>query len=399
VPLNRLSLSRLLLAGAIWAGIIFIEVFNSSGGVPKAVALLLLLLGTCVLTASASPSSQVDAGRWSRALLIACCALLAVHLVFLAKQLGQPHLMDFASTTLAAGQALLAGDNPYALPLDAGALRITGDPALAGYKYLPMMAITYLPLGTWLGARGVLLTNLGLQLATVYLIYRLGVRMGTRHSGLVAVLFYLSLPIVMRLVFGKGATDLAAVVPLLAALLTMERRSALSGFWVGLSISAKLLPGVLLLPCALPPPGQRSTYLAGVVVGLVPALVFVAISPVALYDNIVLFNAIRAPDSTSWLAVAPTAARSAMSLVFGTGLAAVCLFVWRKSPSLVSRCGLLAGLTLLALLSGPAAHHNYHLWWVPLVSVLVGLAAAQRTPLPRTLASKWAAMRADRIYP
>src|SRR4029077_17522568 len=138
-------------------------------------------------------------------------------------------------------------------------------PALQGYKYLPMMAIIYLPLGAWLGPRGVLLTNLALQLAAVYLIYRLGARAGSRNAGLVAVLFYLSLPIVLRQVFGKGATDLAAVVPLLAPLLAWERRPALSGFCVGLSISAKLVPGLLLAPCTLPPAGQRWPYLAGVV--------------------------------------------------------------------------------------------------------------------------------------
>jgi hypothetical protein len=376
-----------------------VEVFNWGGGGTKAVALLLLLAGTCGLTLAAQTSSRLEAEHRNRALLIACGALLALHLGFLASQIAHPHLLDVATTTLAAGRALLAGGNPYALPLDAEALRVTGDPALAGYKYLPMMAAAYLPLGEWLGPRGVLLTNLGLQLATVCLIYGLGARAGGRAAGLVAALFYLSLPIALRQVLGKGATDLAAVVPLLAALLTSERRPALSGLCVGLSISAKLLPGVLLAPCALPPVGRRWRYLAGLVVGLIPVLAFVAISPIELYDNIILFNATRAPDSTSWLALAPEIAQSAARLVFVGSAAALCLFMWRRAPSLSVRCGLLAGITLLAILSGPAAHHNYHLWWLPLVSVLVGVVTTQGAPLQRPLAMKSVAMRADRLHP
>lgn len=383
--LNRLSPFRLLLAGAIWVGVLFVQILNWGEGVPKAIALLLLLAGTCALTAFAQSRSSIEAGSWSRPLVIACGALIAVQVGFLIKQIAHPHLVDVATTTLAAGQALLAGEDPYTLSVDRESLQITGDPALQGYKYLPMMAIIYLPLGTWLGQRGVLLTNLALQLSAVYLIYRLGARAGSRNAGLVAALFYLSLPIVLRQVFAKGATDLAAVVPLLAALLALERRPALSGFCVGLSISAKLVPGLLLAPCALPPAGQRWPYLAGVAVGLIPALVFVAVSPAALYDNIILFNTARIPDSTSWLASAPAAAQSVARVVFIVSLAAVCLFVWRKTPGLASRCGMLAGITVVAILSGPAAHHNYHLWWLPLVSVLVGLVVMQETGTAKSL--------------
>jgi hypothetical protein len=122
-----------------------------------------------------------------------------------------------------------------------------------------------------------------------------------------------------------------------------------------------------------------------VVVGLIPVLLFLAISPAALYDNIVLFNTARIPDSTSWLASAPAAAQSVARVVFIASLAAVCLFVWRKTPGLASRCGMLAGITLLAILSGPAAHHNYHLWWLPLVSVLVGLVVMQEAGTAKSL--------------
>jgi hypothetical protein len=396
--LTRLSLSRLLLAGAVWVGVLIVEVFNWGGGGTKALTLLLLLVGTCALTLSAQPSSPPGSGSSNRALFAACGVLLTVHLGFLAKQIVHPHLLDVASTTLAAGRALLEGGNPYALPLDAEAVGMAGDPVFQGYKYLPMMAIAYLPLGTRLGAPGVLPTNLVMQFATIFLVYRLGARAGSRNAGLAAVLFYLSLPIALRQVLGKGATDLVAVVPLLAALLTVERRPALSGFFAGLSVSAKLLPGILLLPCALPPAGRRWPYLAGVAVGLLPTLAFVAMSPVELFDNVILFNTMRGPDSTSWLALAPHIAEGLARLAFIASFAAACLLVWLRAPSLSVRCGLLAGVTLLAILSGPAAHHNYHLWWLPLVSVLVGLTVVQETALPKLLAIKSALMRAHRLH-
>src|SRR5215468_7896267 len=182
--LNRLSPSRLLLAGAVWVGILFVEVFNWGGGGTKALALLFLLAGTCGLTVFARSGSDLDAGNRSRTLVVVCGALVAVHIGFLVKQIAHPHLIDIATTTLTAARALLAGGNPYTLPIDAEALRTTGDPALQGYKYLPMMAITYLPLGSWFGARGVLLTNAALQLATLCLIYSLGAKTGSRNAGL-----------------------------------------------------------------------------------------------------------------------------------------------------------------------------------------------------------------------
>ena len=217
------------MAGAVWVGVLLVQVFNWGGGGTKGIALLLLLMGTGALTLLAQPSSPLEPGSWNRALLAACGVLLAVHLGFLAKQMGHPNLLDIATTTLAAGQALLEGGNPYALPLDGAAVHMTGDAAFQGYKYLPMMAIAYLPLGTLLGTRGVLATNLVLQLATICLVYRLTARVGSRNAGLAAVVFYLSLPIALRQVLGKGATDLVAVVPLLAALLSVERRPAKDG--------------------------------------------------------------------------------------------------------------------------------------------------------------------------
>src|SRR5262249_34422987 len=346
-------LSRLALPAVIWASILVVQLFNRVGTV-KALALLVVLLSTGALTLKARTGSSVCAESWNRPLIVACGGLLAVHPCFLARHIVHPKLFDGPVMTLVAGRALFEGLNPYELPIDHKALEITGNPALAGYKYGPLMALGYLPLGVLLDQRGVLLTNLVLQLATLSLIYRLTLRLGTRTNALLAVLFYLSLPIVMRQVFGKGATDLLAVLPMLAALLALEERPGLAGFWVGLSISAKPLPGALLVPCALPPAGRRASYVMGLIVGLVPTLVVMAISPVALYDNIILFNAVWPADQSSWLASAPPEMGTAMKTILVAAYLMLCAAVWRYPPGLAMRCGLMGAMTIFLVLSGPA---------------------------------------------
>jgi uncharacterized membrane protein len=187
----------------------------------------------------------------------------------------------------------------------------------------------------------------------------------------------LSLPLAAQQVLVKGSTDLAAVAPLLLGFVLMQRRPFWAGFCVGLSISAKLFPGVLFLPCLLPASWpERRRYALGAVLGLLPILPYALASPDALYDNIVLFNAIRPPDSTAWLSYVPDiplaalAAHAAFVLLF----AATSLYIWRRAPSVAVRCGLAAMLTIGVILAGPAAHHNYHLWWLPFYCV--SLAAA-----------------------
>src|SRR5262249_24617290 len=104
-------------------------------------ALLVVLLGTGALTVKARTGSSVSAECLTRPLIVACGVLLTVPLGFLAGQLVHPKLFDGPVMALAAGRALFEGLNPYELPIDHKALEITGNPALAGYKYGPLMAL------------------------------------------------------------------------------------------------------------------------------------------------------------------------------------------------------------------------------------------------------------------
>jgi hypothetical protein len=368
---------QFLAAALFWAVIFAVQNLNWSGAL-KAPVLLALLLGALYLAWRAS-GREATSMRASRALAGLALLLLSVQLIYFFSRLGNPHLTDIAITTLDAGRAMVHGQNPYTLPLDTEAASTGAPLQFQGYKYLPLMPVIYLPLGLVLGWRGIPVTDLLLLLATLALMLHLGRQASSPRSGLVAVILYLSLPLAAQQVLVKGSTDLAAVVPLLLGFVLMERRPFWAGFCVGLSISAKLFPGVIFLPCLLPAAWpERRRYALGAVLGLLPILPYALASPEALYDNIVLFNAIRPPDSTAWLSYVPQAAMQLATLAahaaFLVLFAATSIYIGMRAPGLAVRCGLASMLTIGIILAGPAAHHNYHLWWLPFYCV--SLAAA-----------------------
>jgi glycerol uptake facilitator-like aquaporin len=93
-------------------------------------------------------------------------------------------------------------------------------------------------------------------------------------------------------------------------------------------------------------------------------------------DNIVLFNLMRPPDSTSWLFGAPPLAGKLAGALFVALYLAAAIRVWRRPPTSSERCGLASFLILASILLGPVAHHNYQLWWLPLFAALLGAALA-----------------------
>jgi hypothetical protein len=377
-------IARVAAASLFWIAVGLIQKLDWGSGGPKALVLLALFAATPVVAAAAGPTRASEPRRASpRALVLATTALLLLQGGYAMKELRHPALIDAATTTLAAGSVLRAGDNPYAAPLDSAAEGTMRQPRFAGYKYLPVTLAAYLPLGAPLGERGIVLTNLLLDLAAVALIFGLAAELaGTPAAGWLAALLYLSLPLIPFQLFAKGVTDLAAVVPLLAALLLIERSALWCGLCIGLSLAAKPVPGVLLLPCCLPAsPRARALYGAGVALGVLPAIAFLLWSPTPFLDNIVLFNLARPADSTSWLFDAPAVAGTIARALALSCYVAAFAFIWRQRPGLAVRIGGAIMLALAAILAGPAAHHNYQLWWLPLAAALLGAAlAAKRLP-------------------
>ena len=347
-----------------WVGVGLIQTFNWGGGLPKAAVMLCFVLAAPFVIATARAPGAPMPSWLGQTIDVAFWFFLALALSYLSLRIAHPHLIDIATTTLSAGKALLHGGNPYALPIDGGPESV-GFP---GYKYLPVMIAAYLPLGGPLGQRGVLLTNLVLFLACLWLMKRLG-------RSLLAPFLFVTLPLVAEQIFAKGATDLAAVTPLLAAFVLAEKNPFAAGLCVGLSIAAKPVPGLLFLPCVLPA-AQRGRYAAGVAIGLLPILPFFAWSPHDFIANSVIFNLTRAADNTAWLFAAPAQAATVAHLAMAAIFAYACFYLWRNPVSIAARCGIGAVLTLTAILAGPGAHHNYQLWWMPFYAVSLALALA-----------------------
>ena len=377
--LRAAGMRRAAVVTLFWVAVALLQQFNWGLGVWKALVLAALLAAVPLVVVAAERGGAAASGAVPRLLKAAVVVLLLAQTGYAVAKLQHPSLIDAATITIAEDQGLRAGENPYASERDVEAAAGTHDARFGGYKYLPVTLAAYLPLGA-LGPRGIVLTNLLLELAVVALIFRLGTALASASAGWLAALVYLSLPLVPFQLFAKGALDLVAVVPLLAALLLVARgKPALGGVCLGLSLAAKLLPGVLLLPGALPGRSRnRLLHAAGIVIGLLPVVPFALWAPRAFLDNIVLFNLVRPADSTSWLLAFHGARPVATAVLAALYLAALAAASLRPPETLARRSGMTVALILASLLAAPAVHHNYQLWWLPLGCALLGAALAPR---------------------
>jgi hypothetical protein len=377
---NEVMRRRLAAIALFGVAVLLIEVIDWGAGVYKALVMLAVLLSLVALTRGLGTPQAANGARSERRLAIAVGVLVAAQVAFALLQVWDPHLIDIPASTLEAGRALLAGTNPYTSQLDHTVGASREMEAFQGFKYSPLTAVAYMPLGIPLGDRGVVLTNLALQLTAAWLVYRLARREGGRVTGLT----YLVLPIGPWELFHQGVPDLTAVLPLLAALVFVGGNAGLAGLCVGISLSTKLLPAGLLLPCCLPTDGRdRVRYAVGIAVGLVPLLLAALWSPTAVWNNLVLFNLSRPADSTSWLYWAPSFVSPIARGVFLIVYLGVAAAVWRaRAMTVTARCGLGAIVILTTLVTGPIAHNNYQLWWLPLASVVLAVSLDRQVPTP-----------------
>jgi uncharacterized membrane protein len=296
------------------------------------------------------------------------CAALALNRLRMAVgYLHAPDMEDIGKTTIAAAHAVLEGRNPYAIPLDLHA----EYPDFPGYKYLPIMIAAYAPLASVFDQTGLRLTNLildGLMAIAILLSAR---RIGGAIAGLLAVAAYLMLPVIPRDIYKHGVTDLAPVLPLVVALPLSQSRPGRAGLLIGLSVAAKLFPGLLAALCFL---RARSPahYLIGGVVGILPAAAFLLWAPADFARNVFLFILSRPIDETSWMYGLPAFAPMAAKLLYFLFLLAVLVHVVVASPGTARRCGLIVLCIVGALLTGPDAHNNYIIWWAPFFCILLG---------------------------
>jgi hypothetical protein len=234
-----------------------------------------------------------------------------------------------------------------------------------------MMIAAYAPLVSAFDEVGLRLTNLILDGALSVAVFFPARRIGGPVAGLLAVIAWLMLPILPPDIYKHGVTDLAPVLPLVVALTISETRLGRAGLLIGLSVAAKLFPGLLVALCCLR--RQRlGHYIAGGIVGILPAIAFYLWDPAAFTRNVFLFILSRPMDETSWMFGLPPIVPTMAKLGYFLFLLAVLAYLVLASPGMVRRCGLIVLSVIGALLTGPDAHNNYMIWWTPFFCILLG---------------------------
>jgi hypothetical protein len=314
-----------------------------------------------------APRLAIPVARLPVLLAVICAALVLDRLRIAYAFLHFPDMEDIGKTTIAAVHEVLAGRNPYAAPIDVH----PEYPDYPGYKYLPMMMAVFAPLSAPFGEPGLRVTNLildGLMTGAVLLSAR---RMAGPLAGWLAAFAWLILPVIPRDLYKHGVTDLAPVLPLVVALAISGTRLGRAGLLIGLSVAAKLFPGLLVALCCLRR-ARLGWYILGGIVGILPAVAFYVWGPPAFMLNVFQFILSRPSDETSWMfglaPIVPTLAKAAYFLF----LLAVLIHLLTAAPGMARRCALIVLCIVSALLTGPDAHNNYMIWWVPFFCILLG---------------------------
>ena len=317
------------------------------------------------------------------ALAMVAVTLFCGHVWTFWRGFHDPKCIDIPKVTRAAGEAIFHGKNPYQSNIDEHAAQESGL-RFSGFKYGPLMALTFLPAALLKSDAAVLVINFLLDVLVAILVALLAESIAGSMAGAFAGIFFLSLPIVPNELFGPGVTDFAAIVPLLLSFFLLSPGGR--GWVAGLSVSVKLLPAGLLLPVLFRLKGagaEKGTvfrFLAGFFFGVVPMIGFYLWDPTSFVDNIFVFNMQRGADSTGWIASVPAPSQGAAQIWF------LVIFTMTSAVFLLQRVSpfrrILAALTvmILFLVVMPVNHRNYQLWWIPFFSIVLGVNTARLWP-------------------
>jgi hypothetical protein len=123
-------------------------------------------------------------------------------------------------------------------------------------------------------------------------------------------------------------------------------------------------------------------YFIGGILGILPAIAFYLWGPAEFTRNVFLFILSRPMDETSWMFGASPIVPMVAKLGYFLFLLAILVYLVLVSPGMARRCGLIVLAVIGALLTGPDAHNNYMIWWVPFFCILLGSLAPSIIDVP-----------------
>ena len=242
------------------------------------------------------------------------------------------------------------------------------------YKYGPVLLASYAPFVALLGDAGIYVAHILLFIALSALTALLAYKMANGD------LFLASLPFVVLYLpryissstLSFAAVDLAPTLLSVLALSMLtfskaKRVGALGSAVLGLSICAKLAPGIFYLPL-LSRLKPREWVLAPIIVALV-VLPFLIWDPVGISNNLVLFNFSRLVDSTTPMYFLDPTSRAVVKLVVIAGLAALAIIGIRQRWPLSTTLAFVTFAHLGAMGISLSFHNNYLVWVLPVLGL------------------------------
>jgi hypothetical protein len=366
-----------------WKAVRVIEDASWNAGARRAQFSLGLLLVTLALGAIAAsryrgrnPRRRTLGVAGVLLVCLACFPAVQEQVQWGASRYRSPRLIDIPITTMAAARAIASGQNPYKVPVDPRAESREQGRNYDGFKYMPLMAAAYAPAALAHSDRGVILINAVCHVLMAVLIFLIARSLSGNAAASLGLIFYLWTRIVPRQLFNVGVTDMAAVLPLLAAFLAGDAWPFARGLLVGISVSTKLLPALALVPVFAPavmPWRDRKAlrFWIGLACGCLPAAVFFFWSPADFFSNVVLFTVLRPVDSTSWLDGHAAAWRHVAMGVLFVLLAGGAVLRWIAKMQPRVRVLLILAMIVGMTLLGPVNHGNYQLWWIPWFAIVL----------------------------
>jgi hypothetical protein len=119
----------------------------------------------------------------------------------------------------------------------------------------------------------------------------------------------------------------------------------------------------------------NSRFLAGIALGATPILPFFFWNPKYFLGNILVFPFARPIETTSvWFGL-PSGSAIPAQLAFLVACVLVARHNLRFEVSEIKRCAVAAALLIGLLLTSPAIHTNYYIWWFAPLCVTITFAA------------------------